>query len=194
MLNALTTLSLLLCLGTCVLWVRSHWATDEYRVSKNGWLYVAGNTRDAVSVMVVFPGRTGRGQLGYLRQKPMTMPRGLFHQPPGVDPGEVSERSLPGIYWRISNGGQSSKPQTNTIPTPRGPIKATGRPIYTPRRDILVAHWAVALLFALLPGAMFVRWLFPGRARTGTCAKCSYDLTGNVSGVCPECGRKIAES
>ena len=26
------------------------------------------------------------------------------------------------------------------------------------------------------------------RAATGLCAACGYDLTGNVSGVCPECG------
>ena len=27
--------------------------------------------------------------------------------------------------------------------------------------------------------------------RTGVCPICGYDLTGNVSGRCPECGRKI---
>ena len=27
--------------------------------------------------------------------------------------------------------------------------------------------------------------------RPGTCHGCSYDLTGNVSGICPECGRPI---
>jgi hypothetical protein len=26
------------------------------------------------------------------------------------------------------------------------------------------------------------------RRRRGLCVKCAYDLTGNVSGVCPECG------
>ncbi|MHC4695857.1 MAG: hypothetical protein ACYTFA_03830 [Planctomycetota bacterium] len=25
------------------------------------------------------------------------------------------------------------------------------------------------------------------------CAQCSYDLTGNVSGVCPECGTPVAQ-
>jgi len=39
-------------------------------------------------------------------------------------------------------------------------------------------------------------WLFfMGRKnRTGFCARCGYDLTGNQSGVCPECGVATAES
>jgi len=27
--------------------------------------------------------------------------------------------------------------------------------------------------------------------RPGVCARCGYDLTGNVSGVCPECGHGV---
>jgi hypothetical protein len=26
---------------------------------------------------------------------------------------------------------------------------------------------------------------------TGLCRKCGYSLTGNISGVCPECGEKV---
>jgi hypothetical protein len=33
------------------------------------------------------------------------------------------------------------------------------------------------------PGRMYVR-----RCALGQCTRCGYDLTGNVSGVCPECG------
>lgn len=29
------------------------------------------------------------------------------------------------------------------------------------------------------------------RANSNQCLKCGYDLYGNVSGVCPECGRSI---
>lgn len=29
------------------------------------------------------------------------------------------------------------------------------------------------------------------RIRDGHCCKCGYDLTGNVSGMCPECGSAI---
>jgi len=36
------------------------------------------------------------------------------------------------------------------------------------------------------------RWWRPmGKARPGYCLKCDYDLTGNISGTCPECGRSI---
>jgi len=47
-------------------------------------------------------------------------------------------------------------------------------------------HWAVAALFALLPSARLYRRL--RRREDGRCKKCGYDLAGNVSGVCPECG------
>lgn len=29
------------------------------------------------------------------------------------------------------------------------------------------------------------------RARMGLCIKCGYNLTGNVSGRCPECGKEV---
>jgi len=50
--------------------------------------------------------------------------------------------------------------------------------------------WLVLLLTAL-PTA----WLWHRdrrRIRPGCCIRCGYDLTGNTSGVCSECGEKIA--
>jgi hypothetical protein len=32
------------------------------------------------------------------------------------------------------------------------------------------------------------------RAEEGLCWRCGYDLTGNVSGVCPECGTRTCDS
>lgn len=29
------------------------------------------------------------------------------------------------------------------------------------------------------------------RVRRGVCLRCGYDLTGNISGVCPECGTRV---
>ena len=53
--------------------------------------------------------------------------------------------------------------------------------------------WALFTLFAAYPSIAFIRgplrrWR---RGKRGSCLKCGYDLTGNVSGVCSECGTKV---
>jgi hypothetical protein len=53
--------------------------------------------------------------------------------------------------------------------------------------------WHSSVLLALYPTIAFIRssirrWRRRGH---GLCVKCSYDLTGNESGVCPECGTRI---
>lgn len=54
-------------------------------------------------------------------------------------------------------------------------------------------HWLLVLLFAAYPVFAFVRGPCRRRHRRtkGLCLNCAYDLTGNVSGVCPECGEQI---
>jgi len=36
-------------------------------------------------------------------------------------------------------------------------------------------------------------WIDRHRVPPGRCQRCGYNLTGNVSGTCPECGKKIAD-
>ncbi len=50
-----------------------------------------------------------------------------------------------------------------------------------------------AALFLTYPLCVLVRGLLGlrRRHRCGVCTRCGYDLTGNVSGVCPECGTAI---
>ncbi len=60
-----------------------------------------------------------------------------------------------------------------------------------PGISIVFPHWAPAaamLPFLLIPP---VRSWRRRRTRPGTCSKCGYDLTGNVSGRCPECGEVV---
>jgi len=55
--------------------------------------------------------------------------------------------------------------------------------------DVVVPQWVVPAVFAPLPAARIARWRrLRRRPATTTCGGCGYDLTGNVSGVCPECG------
>ena len=52
--------------------------------------------------------------------------------------------------------------------------------------------WSAVLLAAVLPATRLGRaWAVRRRRLTGCCPHCCYDLTGNQSGVCPECGSPI---
>jgi hypothetical protein len=54
----------------------------------------------------------------------------------------------------------------------------------------VVAPLWMLFLIAALPTA-FLWWLDRRRIPLGHCQKCGYNLTGNVSGICPECGQKL---
>lgn len=62
------------------------------------------------------------------------------------------------------------------------------------RKGISVSFWSIVVSSLLLIGiALLTRHLKRSRLNgrlTNTC-QCGYDLTGNVSGICPECGIAI---
>ena len=54
--------------------------------------------------------------------------------------------------------------------------------------------WSAIAFFAAYPTIAFIRRPHRRRKRRrtlGLCIECGYDLTGNESGVCPECGKPI---
>ena len=56
---------------------------------------------------------------------------------------------------------------------------------------VFVAFW-IPLALVGVPTAFL--WYRDRRPPPGRCQQCGYDLTGNVSGVCPECGATIERS
>jgi hypothetical protein len=57
---------------------------------------------------------------------------------------------------------------------------------------ITIPDWLPTVLFAFLPTRYAVlAWLKSRRFGVGQCSFCGYSLTGNTSGVCPECGTTI---
>ncbi|GMU22163.1 MAG: hypothetical protein AMXMBFR13_22510 [Phycisphaerae bacterium] len=58
--------------------------------------------------------------------------------------------------------------------------------------------WPVTVALALYPLVVLIRFLRTHRCerrrRRGLCGTCRYDLTANVSGVCPECGTPVPSS
>jgi predicted RNA-binding Zn-ribbon protein involved in translation (DUF1610 family) len=57
-------------------------------------------------------------------------------------------------------------------------------------RCLHIPHWILLFVVATPTTVLFWRDRHR-RIPPGHCQTCGYDLTGNVSGVCPECGKPI---
>ncbi len=55
--------------------------------------------------------------------------------------------------------------------------------------SVFVPIWCI-LMAAAVP--TYILWRRDKRYPPGHCRKCGYDLTGNESGVCPECGTPVS--
>ena len=53
--------------------------------------------------------------------------------------------------------------------------------------------WGAWIATIVLPALWFIRFPWKKRRVTGFCFNCGYSLTGNTSGICPECGTPVAE-
>jgi predicted RNA-binding Zn-ribbon protein involved in translation (DUF1610 family) len=106
--------------------------------------------------------------------------------------------SYDSITWaRILQDGSPPYPRSPLWPTrfewrTRGGTSdcwdCTGVPFTT-----VVPLWSFALLFMIGAGIWpLVALRRVRRRRKGRCSQCGYDLTGNVSGRCPECGSTVA--
>jgi hypothetical protein len=183
LLNLLTLVSLLLCVAALALWLRSYLVSDRYMY---GWR----RTLKVGADWTIWNCEAGDGVV-------------LLHthhrsdRPPPPD--------IIGI-WDLPNpplGGtwfewEAEKPRVPYEMLRHGRIHEFAG-FVVGRSDSLTdgvsdyalafPHWSAAVVFAILPAAMYR----PSRRhRPGLCRACGYDLTGNVSGVCPECGEAKA--
>jgi hypothetical protein len=60
----------------------------------------------------------------------------------------------------------------------------------------VTADWRCGTVVAAIALFLFARRLITdklrrARRKRGHCVPCGYDLTGNESGACPECGEKV---
>src|SRR5262245_33607746 len=85
------------------------------------------------------------------------------------------ESSVPLNHWPEWKYAWSQQPTWPTLTHP-----SRGESLLT------IPLWLPFVLIAI-PTAL-LSWLDRRRVVTGKCRKCAYDLTGNTSGVCPECG------
>jgi hypothetical protein len=162
LLNLLTALSLLLCVATCVVWVRSFMAWDLYHARARGqWFHVgwaAGNLKAGAW-------------------------RAAEHDPPGVPGYErqdpASARDL------LRHYRQTATYRLNALGFE---YMALGAAKPWSHRVVVVPMWFVAAVTAAAPAW----WLHARRRRrrrtiAGRCPTCGYDLRATPD-RCPECG------
>ena len=165
LLNLGTALSLLLCVLAVALWVRTRVFHHQDQLS---WL---GQRSSAYAHSV--GGKLWFTHIIWERRWWDEEPHGITysHETDVVDftPAKPPNWSLLGLGFHHSRGVSRSLAYTDTW--------------------VLVPHWMVAAAGVVLPGAWVYRSVRDRRRRRlGRCPGCGYDLTGNVSGVCPECG------
>jgi hypothetical protein len=72
------------------------------------------------------------------------------------------------------------------------PASPWWRPLYQRSAGgtlVLIPLWVLFLIAAIPTGLLW--WCDRRRIPPGHCQNCGYNLTCNVSGVCPECGEKV---
>jgi len=178
--KGLVVFSLLLSVAAVALWVRSYAAEDVGGVSYH-WDYLSA--------------ASSRGEIGCeLGRMYDGGPADLYTPQLTIGYRRVPARNVSeGDYIHIAEaGGRFKLPHCHDFLGfrwhPRG-----NRDWEYQERGMAVPWWFVALLFGTLPARAARRMVLRRhRQSAGHCRSCGYDLTGNISGVCPECGKAVA--
>jgi hypothetical protein len=169
LLNALTILSMLLCLASAGVWVRSYRWWDDV-----GW--AGPPSPDAASFYFTLASAGGGADLT------------IGFNPRGIRAEWVDE----GWHWYSSNRRPIA--YANTAPANRWGFGYDSYGAAEFRRaSIVFPLWLSTILFALPPLTRFVFFIRRRRVRDGHCRYCGYDLRATPD-RCPECGRAPASS
>ena len=176
-----SVLSLLLCLATIVAEVRSQRVFDIVRRGVGSeWELGCGSYRGQLNLCVVrFSGIPSTPAVAFESREYMDYESGPY----------TLERHIVDTYSLGYGRAWGRNDSPNTIYPSGGPgISYMVTCWFVSPRD-----WQLALFFAVLPTWWVVRCIRAlGNVDPKSCPACDYNLTGNMSGMCPECGRVIA--
>jgi len=169
--NLLAAVSLVLCLATLPLWVRSYWRSDDLSY-----------TRSTQEELVNFGPQSTYGELSvvanYFPEKDSNREQGWnLH----------TRASSPEQMFRYCGKYLIQGQVSSVLGSRFGYFSQRIDPVHF-ARYIWFPHWLLALVFAILPALWFRSFARTRkRRRLGLCAKCNYDLRASKE-RCPECG------
>lgn len=112
--------------------------------------------------------------------------------------GPTHDSSQPGIEYERVFPGNKKKLEDNLRRQYMGSAGAPGKFMGVEWYQVgntwiwVLPMWMLVVAFALLPSAWAIgRVVRRVQPTPGRCFNCGYNLTGNLSGVCPECGTAI---
>ncbi|HEY7116435.1 MAG TPA: hypothetical protein VH475_07615 [Tepidisphaeraceae bacterium] len=186
-LNAATVVSLVLCVATAVLWVRSYFITDQFY----GWRFRDEHDRYDQTrwTQVLVEARSGRiGMMRWAQRADRVQPDGRTYRE------RIEERWGADPSHAATSAGQM--PRYGAFHDDLGRLWAgfryfswdATRVRNASRWEAVAPFWAIALLLSVPSAARGCFWLgHRRRHRAGLCPTCGYDLRATPE-RCPECG------
>jgi predicted RNA-binding Zn-ribbon protein involved in translation (DUF1610 family) len=177
-------LSLMMCVGTLVLWVRSYHHLDAmtYESPRRDGLHLSVESVDGWILLQAAVQPAPADLYGF----------GVHAHSYELASGGTDERlKYEEIRWYGCIGIFNDEYEM-TVPEA---VAEPGEPLPSmvlPYRVVYLPDWLVtAVLFALAAPPLARAAVRRSRQRRSLCATCGYNLTGNTSGVCPECGTQM---
>ena len=166
----LSTILLAICL---TFWVRGYFAADSLHASYHAHPYVEVMGRTTHYRIAETTVTNGRGCIAVKTESDFSSHRPI--------PKFAMERGL-----SVSSDLRLLRPRFSWL----GLEHATDSSFGT--ESIRVPTWMLVVVFSLLPlWRESRRYAKRRRSRANLCIECGYNLTGNTSGTCPECGTKV---
>ena len=178
LLNVLNALSLLMSVAVVVLWVWTHTRSQAIRYT---------NGKGRIADVISYDGSLHLQDVRGSRDPPWQSKPGRFWILSG-DRYDWEYRRCSANHALIGFRVASNHDVRQSVVAGVGPVVITSN-FYA----LVIPLWFLLCAFLVVPvcraGSYARRIVSARRKAAGLCAACGYDLTGNVSGVCPECGR-----
>jgi hypothetical protein len=179
--NGLAIVSLVLCVATLFVWAWSYHSSERFifpRWEREGeWIFRSANDIGVGSGGIGFE-QLVAGQpsqcIESIREEQLADKRSPHYSyPPAYPdfPWFMARKTFGFSFGHFAEGQAGNRPLIRNF-------------------EIIAPLWFPAILLSVPPSIWLARQRRKRKLR-GCCAKCGYNLTGNVSGVCPECGTPI---